>query len=93
MDVIANIAPRPLLLIHGSADVYIPPSNVEALTVAARTAPGANVQTWLVPGAGHAQSFNLLGTQYVARVVTFYTAALGADTGAVSSRHEDGNAS
>ncbi len=48
---------------------------------AARTAPNANVQTWLVPGATHAQSFNSEGAVYVDRVVAFYTAALGPDTG------------
>jgi pimeloyl-ACP methyl ester carboxylesterase len=81
-DIVANIAPRPILFIHGASDTYIPPSNMEALAAAARTAPNANVQTWLVPGAGHAQSFNTEGVVYVDRVVAFYNAALGPDTSA-----------
>src|SRR6266699_6323519 len=80
-DVVANIAPRPILFIHGTSDTYVPPSNMDTLAAAARTASNANVQTWLVPGAAHAQSFNTEGAVYVDRVVAFYTAALAPDTG------------
>ena len=55
-------------------------SNMNILATAARTAPDAHIQTWLVPGAGHAQSFNMEGPVYVDRVVAFYNAALGPDT-------------
>ncbi len=80
MDIIANIAPRPIFLIQGSNDSWIPPSQLNTLAHAARTAPDANVQTWLVPGADHAQSFHTAGEMYVERVVAFYSAALGPDT-------------
>ncbi len=83
VDIVANIAPRPILFIHGTSDTYVPPSNMDTLAAAARTGSNANVQTWLVPGAGHAQSFNTEGTVYVDRVVAFYTAALGPDTSVV----------
>lgn len=82
VDVIARIAPRPILLIHGTADDYIPPSNMDQLYVAASSAPGAHVGTWLVPGAKHAQSFHTMGSQYVDRVDAFFTAALGVDQNA-----------
>ncbi len=80
VDIVASIAPRPLFFIHGTSDTFIPASNMNILAAAARTAPEANVQTWLVPGADHAQSFNKEGTVYVDRVVAFYNAALGPDT-------------
>jgi fermentation-respiration switch protein FrsA (DUF1100 family) len=80
--VVAAIAPRPILFIHGSADTYIPPSNMAALAAAARSAPGAQVQTWLVHGAAHAQSFHVAGDTYVGRVVAFYNATLGPDSSA-----------
>jgi len=83
VDVVVQIAPRPILFIHGDSDDYIPSSNMTTLANAARTAPNANVQTWLVPGASHAQSFNTHTQEYIARVVAFYTTALGTDTGAV----------
>ncbi|HEY7975073.1 MAG TPA: alpha/beta fold hydrolase, partial [Ktedonobacterales bacterium] len=79
VDVIARIAPRPILLIHGSADDYIPPANMGELYAAASAAPNAQVGEWLVPGAKHAQSYHVAGAAYVARVVGFFTAALGAD--------------
>lgn len=80
LDIVASIAPRPMLFIQGTSDKYVPPSNMDALAAAARTASNASVQTWLVPGAAHAQSFNTEGAVYVDRVVAFYTAALGPDT-------------
>ncbi len=79
VDVVARIAPRPLLLIHGSKDDYIPPSNMSALYAAASAAPNAHVQMWLVPGAKHAQSFHTLGNVYVQRVTAFFDTALGPD--------------
>jgi uncharacterized protein len=73
---IAKIAPRPLLLIHGAADDYVPVSNFQQL-VAAATAPAtARVTTWLVPKTRHAQAFKNTGSVYVARVVAFFDAAL-----------------
>jgi len=83
VDYVAQIAPRPILFIHGANDHYIPPSNMDILAAAARSAPNANVQTWSVPGADHAQSFNTEGKVYVDRIIAFYTAALGPDSGAV----------
>lgn len=79
-DVVANIAPRPLFFIQGSADTFNPPSNLAVLVADAKAAPNANVQSWLVPGAAHAQSYHVAGTVYVDRVVTFFTAALGPDS-------------
>jgi pimeloyl-ACP methyl ester carboxylesterase len=81
VDVVASIAPRPILFIHGAADTYIPPSTMQQLAIAARMGTNANVQTWLVPGATHAQAFDVLKQAYVTRVVAFFTAALGPDTG------------
>jgi fermentation-respiration switch protein FrsA (DUF1100 family) len=82
VDYIAKIAPRPLFLIHGIADKYIPITNHYALLAAAKAAPNANVQSWEVPDADHAQSFHTLRTQYVQKVVAFFIAGLGADTSA-----------
>jgi uncharacterized protein len=84
VDVIASIAPRPIFLIHGANDnknhTDTPPSNMYILAAAARTGPHANVQTWLVAGATHAQAYHVEGKVYVDRLVAFYTAALGSDT-------------
>jgi uncharacterized protein len=80
VDVVAQLAPRPLFFIHGDADTFVPPSNMADLAAAAWAAPNAHVQTWLVPGATHSQSYNTQPQAYVSRVVAFYAASLGSDT-------------
>ena len=49
-EVAGEIAPRPLLIVHGDADRYFPLSHPEALAVAA---PAADV--WIEPAMGHAE--------------------------------------
>ncbi|MBV9689337.1 MAG: alpha/beta hydrolase, partial [Ktedonobacteraceae bacterium] len=80
-DVVARIAPRPILFIHGDADDYVPTSNMFVLANAARSGPDAHAQTWLVHGAKHARSFVNNKAEYVARVVAFYNAELGSARG------------
>jgi len=82
-SVIASIAPRPILLIHGANDnkdhTTTPPADMYVLAASALSAPNANVQTWMVPGATHVQAYHVEGQVYVDRIVAFYTAALGPD--------------
>ncbi len=80
VDVVAQLAPRPLFFIHGAADTFVPPSNMGDLAAAARAVPHSHVETWLVPGAAHSQSYHTQPQAYVGRVVAFYAAALGPDT-------------
>lgn len=80
VDVVALLAPRPVFFIHGTGDAYIPQANMALLAAAARAAANASVQTWLVPGAAHAQAFHTYPQEYVARVIAFFTNALGPDT-------------
>src|SRR2546429_5192768 len=49
VDTIARIAPRPLLLIHGAADDYVPISHFQQLDAAATLPAAAHVPTWIVP--------------------------------------------
>ena len=79
VDSIARIAPRPLFLIHGTADDYVPITNFHALNATATSVPGAHVTTWIVTNARHAQAFKVTGAEYVTRVVAFFDAALGVD--------------
>ncbi|HEV7193291.1 MAG TPA: alpha/beta fold hydrolase [Jatrophihabitantaceae bacterium] len=61
-EVVASIAPRPLLIVHGDGDHYFPMHHVEALAAAA---PEAEV--WIEPGMGHAETATT--AQLVARIV------------------------
>src|SRR5262249_35076415 len=83
VDVVPRTAPRPLLFIHGDHAPFPPPVNMTQLVGAASSAPNAHVQSWLVPGVNkHAQSFHNHPDEYVDRMVSFFTTALGPDTGA-----------
>jgi uncharacterized protein len=80
--IVGQIAPRPLFLIQGAKDDFVPLQNHYDLMAVLNTTPHANVQEWLVPGAKHAQGFNKAGQEYVDRVVAFFDANLGPDTSA-----------
>ena len=75
VDVVAKIAPRPIFFIQGAADAVILPSNMIELAAAA-AAPGAHVQTWLVPNARHIEAYNIMKNAYVNRMVTFFKTEL-----------------
>lgn len=64
---IDDIAPRPVLIIHGNADAFTPVEHGRALAAAAPTA-----EYWEVPGAGHGRSYSVDPQRYVERVATFF---------------------
>jgi dipeptidyl aminopeptidase/acylaminoacyl peptidase len=78
--VVAQIAPRPILLIHGTADTEVPIVNLDQLYAAAAQPPDAHVQMWKVPGIGHGQAFWKMPATYIQNVVAFYQSTLGPDT-------------
>jgi alpha-beta hydrolase superfamily lysophospholipase len=70
---IARLAPRPLLMIHGSADTYIKPDMAQELF---KRAAGPK-EFWLVEGAKHNQALHLAGEEYRRRVLAFFNQHLG----------------
>ncbi len=74
MDVVGEIAPRPLLVIHGTADSLIPADQGEQLYDAA----GEPKALWLVPDAIHCGAYFVDRPVYVERVAAFFDQALGA---------------
>jgi uncharacterized protein len=70
-EVVGEIAPRPLLLVHGDADHYFPLHHLEAL---AAGAPHAEV--WVEPGMGHAEV--AATPDLLARITRWIVAATGA---------------
>jgi len=65
---IGQLAPRPVLLIHGDCDPYISVEAVEALYAAA----GEPKELWRVPQAGHRQVDQHCPEAYRSRVVGFF---------------------
>jgi dipeptidyl aminopeptidase/acylaminoacyl peptidase len=72
VDVIAEISPRPLLIIHDQGD----PVALEDNSLRNFAAAGQPKQLWLVPGSGHADAQIIAKSQYQSRVTSFFEAAL-----------------
>jgi pimeloyl-ACP methyl ester carboxylesterase len=71
VDEIAGIAPRPVLIIHGSGDGFTPVEHGRRLSAAAPKA-----EYWEVAGAGHARSYAADPQAYVDRVAGFFDRSL-----------------
>lgn len=70
--VIANIAPTPLLIIHGTGDRVVPFSHGTRLFELAREPK----QFWSIDGGGHIEAFVDAGSPYRKRLVTFFNKVL-----------------
>ena len=73
VDVVGRLSPRPLLIIHGTADIHVPPEHGEALFAAA----GEPKELWRVPEVAHAEARQDSTAAYERRVVDFFARALG----------------
>jgi dipeptidyl aminopeptidase/acylaminoacyl peptidase len=73
VKVISRIAPRPLLLIHGTADPAIPWQQSQELYDAAKEPKSL----WLVEGAGHGDARKLQPETYLSVLLAFYKKAFG----------------
>jgi pimeloyl-ACP methyl ester carboxylesterase len=69
IEVVARVAPTPLLIVHGDADHYFPVRHAQLL---ASAAPSAEV--WIEAGMGHAESAT--GHELVERILAWVRAAL-----------------
>ncbi len=68
----------PILFIHGGADDFVPPRMADELFEAA----AGPKELFVVPEAGHAQSYQTAGEAYAGRVAAFIRAALQASASA-----------
>jgi uncharacterized protein len=73
IDGVAKIAPRPILFIHGDADATIPVSHAYRLFEASQNPLD---QLWIVPGAGHTQSYKMQPEAYMKKITDFFDMAL-----------------
>ena len=71
---IGRVAPVPVLVIHGDADRVVPPAHGERLYAGA----GEPKALWIVPGAGHIESF--ASPDVRARLLRFLSDAFRAKT-------------
>jgi pimeloyl-ACP methyl ester carboxylesterase len=73
IDVVAKVAPRELLIVGGADDQLVPKHVTEAMFAAAR----APKELYFVPGASHGNYFEASPREYPARLVAFFSRALG----------------
>lgn len=73
IDAVAALSPRPLLLIHGSADRLIPVSHAHAIFAAANEPK----QLWICEGADHCGAYFADRQRYCVRVASFFDQYLG----------------
>lgn len=71
VEEIDDIAPRPVLIIHGAADAFTPVEHGRELAAAAPEA-----EYWEVAGAGHARSYEVDPQAYIERVARFFERSL-----------------
>lgn len=67
-DYVGQISPRPILLIYGARDAYLPPHHAQALFQRA----GEPKDLWLVPGSDHATARLDHPREYLERVDGFF---------------------
>lgn len=72
VEVIGEISPRPLLIIHESGDLVVPADNSLRNFAAARQPK----ELWLVPGAGHGHAHTVAKSEYEKRVKDFFEFAM-----------------
>jgi pimeloyl-ACP methyl ester carboxylesterase len=72
VEVVAEIAPRPILFIHGEADDMIPVEHARRLLEVSQNPEDI---LWLVPG-GHTSAYHDYPAEFIDRVTSFFSAAL-----------------
>lgn len=83
--VVANIAPAPLLLIHGDQDAVVPASHSERLLAAA----GTPKWLWMLDGGGHTEAFARFRGQTAPRLLRFLDYALSGDAGLLDQADQE----
>ncbi len=73
IESIAEIAPRPVLIIHGEMDETIPYEHAGRLL---QTSGNSANQVWIVPGAGHVRAYVTQPEEYMNRIIDFFDGAL-----------------
>jgi uncharacterized protein len=74
VEVVERISPRPLLLMHGSADDIVPVASAHALFARA----GEPKELWLIEGLKHCKALEELYEPFKSRVLSFFDRWLAA---------------
>jgi alpha-beta hydrolase superfamily lysophospholipase len=72
VEVVGQISPAPILIVHGSADPFFPPEEAEDLYDKA----GEPKDLWIIPGGGHAEGLFSLGPSVLPQIVDAFAVEL-----------------
>jgi fermentation-respiration switch protein FrsA (DUF1100 family) len=73
IEVVGDIAPRPILFIQGELDDVVPPAHAQSLLEASNNPLN---QLWLIPDCGHVEAYVTHPEEYMDRVTAFFDDAL-----------------
>lgn len=73
VEVVGDIAPRPILFIQGELDDVVPPAHAQILLEASNNPLN---QLWLIPDCGHVEAYVTHPEEYMDRVTAFFDDAL-----------------
>ena len=82
VDALDNLAGRPIAIVAGEADHYIPFEQAQQIVAAAEAHGRATV--WILPGVGHTGAMDHAPAEYQRRMLAFFDGSLGG-TGVASS--------
>ena len=71
-DLVAGIAPRPVLFVTGTADTTVPHTMAHELYAAAREPK----ELYVISGAGHGDYAAIASSAYASRLVAFFDRSL-----------------
>jgi fermentation-respiration switch protein FrsA (DUF1100 family) len=86
VDVIAHIAPRPVLILHGALDEIVPVGHAHLLYEAAQEPK----EVWITEGARHVEARDLEPDAYFVKIESFLRAALAGRTARAYAPHPIG---
>ena len=73
VELVSEIAPRPILFIHGELDETVPLEHAYRLQDASQNPES---QLWVVPEAGHVRAYITHPEEYISRITTFFDGVL-----------------
>jgi fermentation-respiration switch protein FrsA (DUF1100 family) len=73
VEVVGDIAPRPILFIQGELDDVVPPEHAQSLLEASNNPLN---QLWWLPDVGHVEAYAAYPEEYMDRVTAFFDDAL-----------------
>lgn len=73
VESVPEIAPRPILFIHGEEDDLIPLDHAHRLYEASQNPDDT---LWIVPGTGHVKAFTTSQTDYINKITAFFDSVL-----------------